>query len=404
MIEIENLRIEDVDDKWSRLVANIRFEGMKSPYAEDRIWFSVRREDREMLSENNYNPFFLVPLYLAMYHKQDLHIAGNVSKRLYKNTMSYIQKILCDFSDDLARVNITVDGFTDSSSELMGGGIVGTGISCGVDSLCTIYDHFVKEEDSEYKINTLFLFNCGTHGDFENPQTQKLYESRYEMNKKAADEMGLTVHQVNSNLHAFTHRIGEQKVGYFALWSCIFVFEKAISRYYVSSSYSYNQIKEFRKQAHDFDMAEFCESYLVPLISTETMMLVNDGSQYGRAEKTERISDWDIAQKHLNVCINSTDGSNCSKCSKCMRTLIPLEAMGKLDSFSKVFNLDVYRKNSFKNKCQFSATRNKTGFANDIAYYCKEHAHPLPCDLVAQPYFFIRRCLGKIKRILSHQH
>lgn len=121
MIEINNLRIEDVDDKWSRLVANIRFEGMKSPYAEERIWFSVRKEDREMLSENNYDPFFLVPLYLAMYHKQDLHIAGNVSKRLYKNTMSYIQKILCDFSDNLARVNITVDGFTDSSSELMGG-------------------------------------------------------------------------------------------------------------------------------------------------------------------------------------------------------------------------------------------------------------------------------------------
>ena len=401
MIEVSNLRVEDVDDKWTRAVVDIRFEGMASPYAEDTIWFAVRKEDRDVLSLDCYDPFFLVPLYLAMYHKQDLTIRGRVSKRLYKNVMSYIQKILCDFSDNLSRVDVAVDGFIDPSFETNRGGLVGTGISCGVDSLCTIYDHFVMENDPEYRINSLFLFNCGTHGDFENPETLKLYEKRFEMNKRAADEMGLPVHQVNSNLHAFTHRIGEQRLGYFAIWSCVFVFEVVIRRYYVSSSYSYEQIKRFRNQAHDFDMAEFCESYLVPLISTERMELVNDGSQYGRAEKTERISDWDIAQKYINVCVASTDGSNCSKCSKCMRTLLPLDAMGKLDSFSDVFDLDVYRKHAFLSKCMFSATSGSTGFANDIDAYCRKKGMKMPSVVVGKALWFVARCFSKIRRILK---
>lgn len=168
--------------------------------------------------------------------------------------------------------------------------MVGTGISCGIDSLCTIYDHFEKEDDPEFRINSLFLYNCGTHGDFENPETQKLYERRYEMNKKAADDMGLPVYQVNSNLHAFTHRIGELKVGHFALWSCALAFEKVIRKYYIpSTGYNYEDIKKYSGQAHDFSMAEFCEPYLIPLVSTEVMEICIDGSQIGGVRKPNAL-------------------------------------------------------------------------------------------------------------------
>ena len=115
MIEIKNLRIEDTNNSWTRAVADINFEGMKSPYEEDNIWFATRTANAEMLSDDNYDAFLLVPLYLAMYHKQDLHICGNVSKRLYKNIMTYIQTILCEFSNKLSKVNVIVDGFTDKN-------------------------------------------------------------------------------------------------------------------------------------------------------------------------------------------------------------------------------------------------------------------------------------------------
>lgn len=113
MIEIKNLRIEDSENGWSRVVADINFLDMENPYDENSIWFATRKENKGMLSDKSYNAFLLVPLYLAMYHKQDLHICGKVSRRLYKNIMNYIQTILCEFSNHLSRVNVFVDGVLD---------------------------------------------------------------------------------------------------------------------------------------------------------------------------------------------------------------------------------------------------------------------------------------------------
>lgn len=124
MIEVKNLRLEAVDKTWSRIVADIVFLDMESPYSEKTIWFATQAENKAMLSAENYDPFFLVPLYLAMYHKQDLHICGKVSKRLYKNVMSYIQVILCEFSNRLSKVNVIVDGFLDACLVAEGGVIL----------------------------------------------------------------------------------------------------------------------------------------------------------------------------------------------------------------------------------------------------------------------------------------
>ena len=98
--------------------------------------------------------------------------------------------------------------------------------------------------------------------------------------------MNLPIYQVNSNLHAFTHKIAEQKLGYFAIYSCILSIGNNIKKYYLASSYSYDELMEFHNQSHDFDMAEYTESYLVPLIQTENTEMVLDGAQYKRSEKT----------------------------------------------------------------------------------------------------------------------
>lgn len=371
--------------------------GVETKCLEKSIWFAVKKENEHMLTTEVYDAFVLVPLYLAMYYKTDLKIHGKISKKLYKNIQWYIQKIMCDFSDDLTRVNLLVDGYgtVDATPSL-----IGTGISCGVDSLSTIYDHYVKADDPDYKINALFIFNCGTHGDYENNATKNLYQSRYERNKKAADELGLPVYQVDSNLHAFTHLIGEQKVGYFAIYSCILCLERVLCKYYSSSAYSYQDIKIFNKQAHDFDMAEFCESYMIPLIKTETFELISDGCQYQRSEKTQNIADWIIAQKYLNVCVNSKYGENCSMCSKCMRTLIPLEAMGKLDEFSKIFDLKAYREHAFKNKCKIVADFGKEGYATDNVNFARKMGMHLPSGIVAGMVMFPSNVYGILKRML----
>ena len=158
MIEVSNLSKYDTGEV-TRLEADIAFHDMASPYPERTIYFEVADENADMLADDSYDAFVLVPLWLAMLHKQTLHIRGKISKRLYQNIKWYIPKILCDFWDALSPAKLIVDGFTDTPEKR--GEIIATGMSCGVDSLSTVYDHFVKESDPDYRINALFYFECG---------------------------------------------------------------------------------------------------------------------------------------------------------------------------------------------------------------------------------------------------
>lgn len=390
MLTISNIRKEQ-HDEWIRLVVDIDFGDIETPFLEKTIYFAVKNENADMLTDETYDAFVLIPLYLAMYFQTDLHICGKISKQLYQNIKWYIQQILCDFSDELTKVNLIVDGFTSIKER---GTLIGTGISCGVDSLSTIYDHFINEKDPEYRINSLFIFNCGTHGDYENPASHQLFEKRYELNKKAADELKLPVFQVSSNVHAFTHKIGEQKMGYFAICSCIFSLQKKIVKYYISSGDSYQESKAFAQNEHDFDLFGFAESYLVPLLQTEHMQLIIDGCQYQRSQKTENIADWEIAQMHLNVCVNTTDGTNCCICSKCMRTLVVLDVMGKLEKFGNVFDIAKYRKHAFRAKCDMVAGYRKNNFYTDNVDFARAYNYPMPSWFIAQSYKML--CCGGV--------
>ena len=394
MLEISNLRIEK-NEEIQKLVADIKVEGIKNPFTESQIWFQTDEGNGMKFSCDSYDAFVLVPTYLAMYYKTDLHIKGNVSRKFYRNLVHYIIPLFCNFSDNLERINVIVDGFTDSDTTSGGGTrLVGTGISCGIDSLSTIFDNYVKEEHPEYRINSLFLFNCGTHGDFNDSKANTIFDSRVRMNKTAANELGLKMYIVNSNLHSFTHLIGEQKMGYIAIYSCILSLQNQIKRYYVSSSYSYQEMLQFHEQAHDFDMAEYCESVLIPLIHTEKLELILDGSQYKRSKKTENIADWEFAQKHLNVCVNpDATAKNCSCCSKCFRTLMPLDVMGKLEKFDSVFDLDTYKKNKIKKLDVVVWNYGKNGFDTDNYDFALKKGYPLP----SKGSVFFRKVLRKLR-------
>ncbi len=152
MIEISQLRLENYG-QWIRLVADITSDVVRTD-KESTIWIGVKNENASMLTTDVYNAFLFLPMYMSMYYHTDLCIHGEVSKILYRNMIDYIQPILCSFSDKLSPVNVIVDGFKETKTEQK---IVGTGISCGVDCLATIYKYYEKENN--YVINcTRFHF------------------------------------------------------------------------------------------------------------------------------------------------------------------------------------------------------------------------------------------------------
>lgn len=395
MFKLSNLK-RFTKDGWSYLSCDFDVTEIKNPFQEKTMWIAVEEKNADMLADNVYDPFVLVPVILGMYYKQDVHIEGNISPRLYHNMQHYLMNIFDRFSDHTSPVKFTVNGF-DTVEQT--GSLIGTGISCGVDSLVTIYDNYINETDPNFKINSLFFVNCGTHGDYEDEASHQKYRDRVALNKTAAEDLGLPMYLINSNYHAFTHKIGEEQIGYLAIYSCVLSLQKYIKRYYTSSNLSYDEIIEFSKMARDFDIAEYCESFMPHLVSTENFELVIDGCQYTRAEKTARISNWEFAQHHLNVCVPTIEnGHNCSCCNKCMMTLFVLDTLGKLDKFTSVFDLNIYRKNAFFWKCIFLTNYKKVPVQTSIIKYMKEHGVILPPKSVAKLVVFLNRCQSFIRK------
>lgn len=373
MIEISNLRKRTSGDV-TRLEADIKFLNIAAPYKEKTLYFELDKKYGHLFADDSYDAFVLVPLWLAMLHKQDLHICGNVSKKLFQNIKWYVPKILCDFYNALSPVKLIVDGFTDPPKKR--GKFVATGISCGVDSLATIHDHFINETDPDYKINALFYFNCAANGEFDDPNWQELILKRAEVCKLAAKDLGLSCYFLNTNLHAFRKAKDWTKFLYLAIYSCVFSVSRAVSRYYVPNALNYEQIKNFSRRD---DMSAFCDLYLVPLIQNERTELIIDGGQYRRVDKIKNIADWDVAQKYLNVCNNYTDNaSNCGLCDKCLMTMFPLEVMGKLDAFAKVFDLAKYREVAKDYKAHCIAKNGRRVFATENFEFAKENNFPMP--------------------------
>lgn len=84
MVEVSNIRKDTRGGGDTRLLVDINISGAEDIFTEKTMWFSVKNENADMLTDETYDAFFLVPLYLAMYFHQDLHIHGKVSKCLYK--------------------------------------------------------------------------------------------------------------------------------------------------------------------------------------------------------------------------------------------------------------------------------------------------------------------------------
>lgn len=376
MIEISNLRRYHSTEKVARLEVDIKFIDMEVEAPAETIWFEIDANYDLILADDTYDAFLLVPLFLAMHYKTDLKICGNVSKRLYKNLTWYGQKILCDFSPKLSPVKIIVDGFASPQPQ---GTLIGTGISCGVDSLSTLYDRFINEDDPDYKINALFFFNCGANGGMEYSFTQYVAQSRNKRGISLARELGLPLFPMDSNLHEFSHSEYGDTFIFLSNYSCVLAMQNLIRRYYIGSACSYKDIKRAGIIYKAFDFAEFCESYFVPLIQTERTELIIDGCQYRRVEKIKNLADWHIAQKYLNVChVSKENTANCSSCEKCMRTLLALEILGKLENFSQVFDLKKYKEKAFDYKAKVVANADKNVFHNELFNLAKENNFPMP--------------------------
>ena len=399
-MKLSNLRKEERKDQIA-LIADVESKTLK----QTNIWISVPKEYETCLVNDRYDGFLIFLSYIAMTYGEDLEIDGKVSKRLLRNFNKYVQDIFLAYNSDLRRIKITAKETT--SDIISSAKHIGTGFSGGVDSFSTIYDNYVLENDTEYKIDTLIFFNAGTHGKFNEERTTKLFDSRFEFLKQYPQSINLPYISVDSNLHQFN----DEKIIFHMTTGClgqicsILSLSEIFKRYYIASAgFNYDA---WISNAGDYkyngkqnrDMAIWLERYF-DLFSTETTEIILDGSQYNRVQKTLNIFNYPLAKQFLNVClVNEPQKKNCGICSKCARVGLTLSTINKLNDIRDIFDIESYKKNEFRLMCEAVSNYKINVYMKDIVDFAKINGIKYPSYFVSVIYMKTKWCLNISKRI-----
>jgi hypothetical protein len=343
------------------------------------LWYSFPLKFKNFLITENLDAFFVGLLLLAMQKGHDIKLMAPVSEKLYYTVTNYILKALNLANEQMKIINIYPSKL--NSSNLNIGNSACTGLSGGVDSFSTIYEH--EDLLAPYKIKYFTFFNAGSHGEFGGEAARKVFNDRLELVKPYAKKRNISIITVDTNLneilmmnHERTHIIRDI--------SCILNLQKLIKYYYYSSSFRF----DFFKDTADYDIL------MTSMLSTESTNIFSGSSRYTRAERTSIISNYKDTYDFLNVCIASSTSyvvENCSVCLKCLRTELTLDILGKLHLYENVFNINKFYSVRAKYIGELlSNLKNESyNFNKDIFELMKEKNYKIPKKSYLY-YFFIK--------------
>ncbi len=182
--------------------------------------------------------------------------------------------------------------------------------SGGVDSWSTVLDH--PEITDLIFVRGFDLLAGSTHA----PELVDLAEER---TRWAADELGLALHVVETNLRELSDPLNRWEACYGCAAAAVALFfEPLFERVLIAGEADYEvQVPIGSNRLVD------------RLWSTERLEIADDGGRYSRVQRTARIAGHPVVQQTLRVCWENRDGAyNCGRCRKCLTTMIALEALG----------------------------------------------------------------------------
>lgn len=227
-----------------------------------------------------------------------------------------------------------------------GASAVATGCSMGVDSFSVIKRYLFDNEDlPSYKITHFACFNVGAFGTYNTDVTRESFLKAVAKIKDFGEKFKIPVVSVDSNIHEFYPELDFNWSHAFLNMSCTLALQKLWGKYLYASGYSLEHL------SLNLGDTAYYEPYLLPQLSTESTEIVPVDSNMSRSNKVRYIMSEPIVQDNLNVCLKeqfSNNGTskyddkgklNCGHCEKCKRTMLQLDAFGKLSDFEGIFNL-----------------------------------------------------------------
>lgn len=320
-------RIERHDGR-ARLIAEIRIgEGDVRP-----LWFEVEEKYGQYLCAERSDAFLIGLLNFAQREWLDIVCEAPVTAQLLYQIRTYLVPSLARNSQTLyaTRIEAPMD-----DAPMANAGGVGTGISCGVDSLHVVRN-YAHASYPGLSLTHLCLNNVGA---FWSGNGNRQYAWQAEHARRFAKEYGFELIVSDSNMaeafqqnHLLTHTYS----------SCfaIYAMQKLWKVYFYASA-GYDLQEAFSLRDNERHSSDHYELLSLDCFSTRTLQIYSEGCAISRFEKERELADWPPAQKYLHVCTDE-QGPNCGRCGKCLRTLTALDALGCLQRFDNVFDVAAY--------------------------------------------------------------
>jgi hypothetical protein len=310
-----------------RLQARFEIAGV-----EDLLWYETNEKYGEYMTSERVDAFLVGLLWLGLKKGQNIRVIGSLSERLFYSLNHHLIPLIAQI---YKYKPIQVECDTLISVPLANVGAVGTGLSCGIDSLSTVYEHQGRNVPPHYKITHFTFFNTGSNQMMGSKQWQEnIFQERAAWAKACAAELGKELIVVDSNIHDVL-KLSFVRTHTLRNISALLVFQKLFHTYYYSSGYQIINSK-FNQDSASYDAIS------LPLLSTENVTFYSAGSNFSRVQKTQMVSDFKISYKYLNVCLFKT--KNCGRCLKCKRTLLTMDILGCIENYRNIFNLSAFYK------------------------------------------------------------
>lgn len=360
-----------VEERRSVVQVALRHRGESIP-----LWFAVEPEWARHLTTEQSDSFLLGLLPSIMQMREDVHVEGLVSERLFYHLTHHVMRILHVMFPALTPVKLTADGLNPVPLRQVPGGVV-TGFSAGIDSFCVFADYLFGEVPNGYRVTHAITNNVGAHGRLDN--ARELFEHRYERYRPLMQQWKLPFLKVDSNLHVLV-RPGEGRFPQpgltgthtFRNTAAVLMLQKLFARYLYASCFPYEtcRVRETHNVGH-------VDPVLDHLLSTESTECLAVGSEYTRVQKTERVAGVPGSFQYLDVCCKKLPRKNCSVCPKCTRTLLTLDLLGRLEDYAPVFDLEKYRR--IRQRCLVeAAAADDDDFLREIVQAYRERGQALP--------------------------
>lgn len=394
IVRIERPYIEKKDNHKERLCANtIWNDGEK--VEEILLFYEVDAEWGKYFVTEVSDAFVLAILENAMNGGYDVYFEQPLSEDLYYQLERYLIPTYSRKIKELERISL-IGGI--SGEMISSENVVGTGFSAGVDSFHAILSNYSSKFTAHNVTHLLLCVNGAANTGMDETLSEHWFVEMIDKTKPMAEELHLKLIGVNSNIDMLSSKRTILKGGDAVVTSgFIHALRKLFGTYYWASTYTADVV-EFS----NYD-GGYMEPLSLPWISVRGLQFYHAGSECSRLEKVKMIADNAVVQKGLSVCGNSY---NCGRCFKCLRTMTELYSINKLDSFSKVFPVEDYKKN-FIFRVAAELAIDHPPFTTDILKSMKENNNKVPVlayllkYLFYKPFYFIKAKLKNKKWLMK---